>query len=151
MTLPQLISFKSSARATSPTETPSWLLLIRHDVRCEDEILRVNVNAKPTKKVRNKLALECLCRGGLAAERLQLESEDFYSATQRLYSQLPIQSLSNSSLKNSIVPVPNLVALSELNDWGFGHLVNKVALREESLGIRDRLDKWSRGGVIGPS
>ena len=90
---------------------------------------------KPLKAVRDKLALELLCHGGLAAERLGLEGEEFYEGIRRLYSQLPIQSLSASSFKDSIVPVPNLVALAELNDIGLSHLLNKVALRKEKAVI----------------
>ena len=39
--------------------------------------------------------------------------------------------MSGSSFKDCIVPVPNLVALAELIDWGLGHLKNKLALRKE--------------------
>ena len=78
----------------------------------------VNIDArvKPLKAVRDKLALELLYHGGLAAERLGLEGGDFYEGIRRLYGQLPIQSMSSSSFKDSIVPVPNLVAMTELND-----------------------------------
>ena len=78
----------------------------------------MDARVKPLKAVRDKLALELLYHGGLAAERLGLEGEEFYEGIRRLYSQLPIQSLSASSFKDSIVPVPNLVALAELNDMG---------------------------------
>ena len=101
------------------------------NIQVVTEYLNVDARTKPLKAVRDKLALELLYHGGLAAERLGLEGEEFYEGIRRLYSQLPIQSLSACSFKDSIVPVPNLVALAELNDIGLGHLLNKVALRKE--------------------
>ena len=101
------------------------------DVQVVTEYLNVDARVKPLKAVRDKLALELLYHGGLAAERLGLEGEEFYEGIRRLYGQLPIQSMASSSFKDSIVPVPNLVAMTELNDLGLGHLLNKVALRKE--------------------
>ena len=101
------------------------------DVQVVTEYLNIDARVKPLKAVRDKLALELLYHGGLAAERLGLEGEEFYEGIRRLYGQLPIQSMSSSSFKDSIVPVPNLVAMTELNDVGLGHLLNKVALRKE--------------------
>ena len=101
------------------------------NVQVVTDYLNIDARAKPLKAVRDKLALELLFHGGLAAERLGLEGEEFYEGIRRLYGQLPIQSMSSSSFKDSIVPVPNLVAMTELSDIGLGHLLNKVALRKE--------------------
>ena len=101
------------------------------DVQVVTEYLNIDARVKPLKAVRDTLALELLYHGGLAAEHLGLEGEEFYEGIRRLYGQLPIQSMSSSSFKDSIVPVPNLVAMTELNDIGLGHLLNKVALRKE--------------------
>ena len=101
------------------------------DIQVVTEYLNIDARAKPLKTVRDKLALELLYHGGLAAERLGLEGEEFYEGIRRLYGQLPIQSMASSSFKDSIVPVPNLAAMTELNDLGLGHLLNKVALRKE--------------------
>ncbi|CAE7514517.1 unnamed protein product, partial [Symbiodinium pilosum] len=101
------------------------------NVQVVTEYLNVDARVKALKAVRDKLALELLYHGGLAAERLGLGGKEFYEAFRRLYGQLPIQSMSSSSFKDSIVPVPNLVAMTELNDIGLGHLLNKVALRKE--------------------
>ena len=101
------------------------------NIQVATEYLNEDTRAKPLKAVRDKLALELLYHGGLAAERLGLEGEEFYEGIRRLCSQLPIQSLSASSFKDSIVLVPNLVALAELNDWDLDQLKNKVAVRKE--------------------
>ena len=110
-------------------------LIATANIQVDTQHLSVDANSKPLKQVRNKHALELLYHGGLAAERLGLdlgsEGEEFFVAIQRLYGQLPIQSMSSSSFKDSVVPVPNLEALAELNDIGLGHLRNKVALRKE--------------------
>ena len=100
------------------------------NVQVVTDYLNIDARVKPLKAVRDKLALELLFHGGLAAERLGLEGEEFYEGIRRLYGQLPIQSMSSSSFKDSIVPVPNLVAMTELNDLGLGHLLNKVALQK---------------------
>ena len=78
------------------------------DVQAVTEYLNIDARVKPLKAVRG------------------LEGEEFYEGIRRLYGQLPIQSMSSSSFKDSIVPVPNLVAMTELNDIGLGHLLNKV-------------------------
>ena len=70
------------------------------NIQVVTEYLNVDARAKPLKAVRNKLALELLYHGGLAAERPGLEGEEFYEGIRRLYSPLPIQSLSASSFKD---------------------------------------------------
>ena len=101
------------------------------DIQVQTEYLSVDARVKPLKLVRDKLALELLYHGGLAAERLGIEGDEFYEGIRKLYSQLPVQSMASSSFKDSIVPCPNLIALSELSDIGLGHLKNHLALRKE--------------------
>ena len=101
------------------------------DIQVQTEYLSVDARVKPLKLVRDKLALELLYHGGLAAERLGIEGEEFYEGVRKLYSQLPVQNMASSSFKDSIVPCPNLIALAELSDLGLGHLKNHLALRKE--------------------
>ena len=110
--MPKQPSFGAEMAIPSPTA----------DSQVKTEYMSIDARARPLKQVRDKFALELLYHGGLATERLGLESEEFYAGIQRLYGQLPIQTLSSSSFKDSIVPVPNLVALAELNDPRLGHL-----------------------------
>ena len=63
-------------------------LIATANIQVDTQYLIVDANARPVKQIRNKHALELLCHGGLAAERLGLdlgsEGEEFYAGIQRL-------------------------------------------------------------------
>ena len=133
-------SFQDSLARRAPSAIGSDIMAANPapnaNIRCDTQYLAVDCSQPPNREIRRNMAVDLLYRGGLAAERLNLGNEDFFAATQRLYAQVPIQVIANSSFN---VPVPNLVALTELHDYGLGQLRNRVAPQGEGLDLGDGL------------